>query len=162
MSQKWYREKADGKSKVPTLSPGMFVTTQYSCGSQPAAVGRGPLHLEEQVRVIPVPPTSAKHGADVPVDGLDHPEGDLHVAIGQDAIQVGQEQLRQLLEGGEPLPPEGQEPGGQEAASVRLVRVRPELRQLIPEQVRLGQAAVDREEVRSGSAAGPGPGGPTA
>jgi len=92
--------------------------------------------------VIPVPPPSAKHGADVPVDGLDHPEGDLHVAVRQDAIQVGQEQLRQFLEGGEPLPPQGPEPGGQEAAGMRRIRVRPELRQLIPEQVRFGQVRI--------------------
>jgi len=97
--------------------------------------------------VIPVAPTPAQDGADVPVDGLDHTEGHLHVAVGEDPAQVGQEQLGQRLEGGEPLPPERQASRGQEASGVRLVRVGSELRQLVPEQVGLGQATVDRKVV---------------
>ena len=68
--------------------------------------------------MIPVTPAPAQHGTDVPVDGLDYPEGDLHVAVGQDPVQMAQEQRGERLEGGQPLPPEREEPGGQEAPGV--------------------------------------------
>jgi len=45
------------------------------------------------------------------------PKGTFTWQVGQDPIQVGQEQRRQFLEGGEPLPPERQAPRGQEAAA---------------------------------------------
>jgi len=44
-------------------------------------VAVGPLHRDEQVLVIAVAPAPAEHGADVAVDGLDGPEGDLLVAV---------------------------------------------------------------------------------
>ena len=50
------------------------------------------------IAVVPVP---TEDRADVPVDGLDIAEGDLHVAVGEDPVQMAQEQLRQLLEGRE-------------------------------------------------------------
>ena len=51
--------------------------------------------------MIPVASAPTQHGADVPVDGFHDARTDLHVAIGQDPIQVGQEQLRQFLESGD-------------------------------------------------------------
>jgi hypothetical protein len=72
------------------------------------------------------------------------------MAGGEDPVQVGAEQLRERLEGREPLPPKRQAPRGQEAAGVRLVRIGPELRQVGPEQIGLGQPAVDREEAAEG------------
>ena len=53
--------------------------------------------------MIPVASAPTKHGPDVRVDGFHDAKGDLHVAIGQDAIQVGQDELGELLEGREPL-----------------------------------------------------------
>lgn len=58
----------------------------------------------------------------------------------------------ELLEGRQPLPPEGEEPVGEEAAGCPLVGVGPELGQLLLEQVGFGQPAVEGEEVAQGLA----------
>lgn len=119
---------------------------QESCGSDAPAFRGRLLDFEEQVRMIAIAPAAADQGAKVPIDGFDHPEGDLRVAVSQDAVHMALEYLRQRREGRETLPAEGPDPGAQEAAGSSLVGIRPELPQLLPKFVGLGQAAIHREE----------------
>src|SRR5438128_1958258 len=101
------------------------------------------------ILVAPAPP---QYRADVPVDRLDDTEGDLLVAVVQKALEMAGEEAAELLEGRQSLPAQGPEPGGQEPAGGALVGIRPELRELLLEQIRLGQAAVEGEELAEGLA----------
>jgi hypothetical protein len=56
------------------------------------------------------------------------------------------QQAAELLEGRQPLPPQGAEPGSQEAPGPALVGVGPQLGELIAEEVGLGQPPVEGEE----------------
>ncbi len=102
--------------------------------------------------MIPVASASAEHGAEVAADGLDHPEGNLLVAVAQDSVQVAREQLPPLLEGGQPLSAQSLEPGRQEPAGDALVGVGPEVPELFFEHVGFSQAPVDGEERAEGLA----------
>ena len=74
--------------------------------------------------MVLVAATSTDQGSKVGVDGLDHTEGDLVLAVGEDAVEVAEEGARELLEGRESLPAEGGQPAvgpegeDSEAASV--------------------------------------------
>src|SRR5258706_13633546 len=57
------------------------------------------------------------------------------------------QQRAQLLERWQPLPAEGQQPVDEEAVRRALVGVSPELGELFLEQIRLGQAAIEYEQV---------------
>src|SRR5262249_4986216 len=107
---------------------------------------------EEQVFVISVTAPAAQHRADVPVDRLHLPEGDLLVAVVQEPVQMPGEQPAELLEGRQPLPAQGAEPGGQEAPRPALVGVAPQLAELVSEEVGLGQPPVEGEELAEGLA----------
>jgi len=84
------------------------------------------------------------------------------VAVVQDAVQMSCQHPAELLEGGQPLPAEGEEPVGEEAAGCPLVGVGPELGQLLLEQIGLGQAAIEGEQVAEGLALLPVEVGPAA
>jgi len=112
--------------------------------------------------VIAVPTAAPQHRPDVTVDGLDGAEGDRLVAVVEDPLEMAREQRAQLAEGGQPLPPQGLQPAGQEAPGRAGVAVAPELGQLLLEEVRLGQAPVEGEEVPEGLAIRPVEIGPTA
>src|SRR3972149_1579429 len=73
-----------------------------------AAAGGGLLDFEEEVFVVPVAPAPTQHRADVAVDRFDFPEGDLLVAVVQDAVQMARQHSAELL-GGRPPPPAGTE-----------------------------------------------------
>src|SRR5437899_2443505 len=51
------------------------------------------------------------------------------------------------LEGRQPLPPQGAEPGGQEASGPPLIGVGPQLGELVSEEVGLGQPPVEGKEL---------------
>ena len=102
--------------------------------------------------MIAIAAAAPEDGPDVAVDRLHRPEGDLLVAVVEDAVEMPDEQEPELLEGGQALPAQGQEPVGEEAVRRALVGVAPELRELLLEQVGLGQAVVEREEVAQGLA----------
>ncbi len=97
--------------------------------------------------MIPVAAPAAQHGPDVPVDRLDGAEGDFLVAVGQDPVQMPRQQAAELLEGRQPLPPQGAEPGGQEAPGPALIGVGPQLGELVSEEVGLGQPPVEGKEL---------------
>src|SRR3990172_832141 len=115
-----------------------------------AAAGGGLLDFEEEVFVVPVAPAPTQHRTDVAVDRFDFPEGDLLVAVVQDAVQMARQHPAELLEGRQPLPAESEEPVGEEAARRPLVGVGPELGQLLLEEVGLRQAAIEGKEVAEG------------
>ena len=75
--------------------------------------------------MIAVAPAAAEHGANVTVDGLDGAEGNLLVAVVEDAVEVPGEEPTQLLEGRQALPAQGPEPRGEEPPSRSFVGVRP-------------------------------------
>jgi len=102
--------------------------------------------------VIAVIATAPEHGPDVGVDRFDFPEGDLLVAVVQDAGQMPHQQRAQLLERRQSLPPEREEPVGEEAVGRALLGVSPELGELLLEQIRLGLAAVESEQAAEGFA----------
>lgn len=58
--------------------------------------------FEEQVLVVAVPPTAANHRPNVAVDRFHLAEGDLDVAVGEDAVEVATEELGDLVKGREP------------------------------------------------------------
>src|SRR6516165_3584848 len=93
------------------------------------------------------PCTPAQHRPDVPVDGLDGAEGDLLVAVVEDPVEMPRQQPAELLEGRQPLPAQGAQPGGQEPRGPALVGVGPELGELVAEQVGLGEPAVESKEL---------------
>jgi hypothetical protein len=97
--------------------------------------------------VIPVAAPAAQHGPDVPVDRLDGAEGDFLVAVVQDPVPMPRQQAAELLEGQQPLPPQGAEPGGQEASGPALIGVGPQLGELVSEEVGLGQPPVEGKEL---------------
>ena len=97
--------------------------------------------------MIAVAPTATEHRPDVAVDGLDFAERDLDVAVGQDAVEVPAQELGDLVEGRQPLPAQGANPGGQEAPRGPLVDVVPEVGQLLLEEMRFGQATVEGQEL---------------
>lgn len=63
---------------------------------------------------------------------------------------MAQEQAGELLEGREPLPAEGVDPGGEEAPRRPLVGIRPQALQHLSEFVGLRQAPVHGEELPEG------------
>ena len=75
-----------------------------------ARLSRALLCFEDQVFVVTVATPAANEGAEVAVDGLDDAEGDLPVAVVQDAFEMTGEQATELLKGGQPLPAQGVEP----------------------------------------------------
>ncbi len=77
--------------------------------------------------MIPIAAAPPQHRPDVAVDGLDFPDGDLLMAVVEDAVEMADEQEPELLKGGQPLPAEGEKPVRQEATRRRLVGVTPEL-----------------------------------
>src|SRR5207249_7371653 len=103
-----------------------------SCGVTVTGGGR-PLDLEEQVLEIAVASTAPEHGADVAVDGFDGSEGNLLVAVVEEAVEMPGEEPTELLEGRQPLPPQGPEPGGEETPRGSLVGVGPQLGELLLE-----------------------------
>src|SRR3989338_6716489 len=122
--------------------------TQRSCGSQRSAVlGGGLLHLEQEILVIPIPAAAPEHGADVAVDGLDRAERDLLVAVGEDTVEVSQQELGDLAEGRQALPPERAEPRREKAPGGPLIGVVPEMGELLLEQVGFGEAPVERQQL---------------
>jgi len=78
--------------------------------------------------VVPVASTAPQNRTDVAVDRFDLPEGDLLVAVVQDAVQMPRQHPAELLDGRQSLPPERQEPVGEEPARRALVGVGSELR----------------------------------
>ena len=77
----------------------------YSCGSAQGPAFRGRLlNFEEQILMIAVAPTAAKHRPDVAVDGFDLAERHLDVAGGEDALEVTTEELGDLEKSRESLP----------------------------------------------------------
>lgn len=106
----------------------------------------GSLDLEEQVFVVPITSSPPQHRADVAVDRLNLAEGHLLMAIGEDAVQVPDEQLGQLPKGWQPLPAERPQPRGQEPARCPFIGVVPEVSELFFKQVRLGEAAVEGQQ----------------
>src|SRR3989338_2120209 len=122
--------------------------TRRSCGSQrPAPLGRSLLDLEQEVLVIPIPAAAPEHGADVAVDGLDRAELDLLVAVGEDTVEVSQQELGDLAEGRQALPPERAEPRREKAPGGPLIGVVPEMGELLLEQVGFGEAPVERQQL---------------
>ena len=59
--------------------------------------------------MIAAPPAAPEHRPDVPVDRLDDADGDLLVAVAQDALEMAGDQTAELLEGRQPLPAQGAE-----------------------------------------------------
>ena len=102
--------------------------------------------------MIAVAPPPPKHGPNVAVDRFDFAERNLLVAVVQDARQMPHEQRTDFLKRGQALPAEGEEPVGKEAIGGGLVGVASELGELLLEQVRCGQAAVEREQTTEGFA----------
>ena len=97
--------------------------------------------------MVPVAAAAAQHRPDVAVDRLHDAEGDLLVAVVEDALEMAREQATELLEGRQPLPAQGPQPIGQEPAGGSLVGVGPELGQLLLEEIRLGQPAGEGKEL---------------
>src|SRR3989442_56950 len=119
-----------------------------SCGLQRLApLGGSLLDLEQEVLVISIPTAAPEHGADVAVDGLDRAERDLLMAVGEDAVEMPQQELGDLAERWQALPPEGAEPGREEALRRPLIGVVPEMGELLLEQVGFGEAAVERQQL---------------
>ena len=87
---------------------------------------------EEQVLVISVAAPAAEHRSDIAVDGLDLAEGDLLVTVGEDAVEMPEEELGDLLECRQALPLERAQPRRQEAARSPFVGIGPEVGQLLP------------------------------
>src|SRR5262245_45774115 len=112
--------------------------------------GGGLADFEQQVPVIAVAAAAPQHRPDVAVDRFDFSEGDFLVAVVQDASQMSQQQGAELLKGRQPLPAQGEKPVGEEAEGRTLVGVAPELGELFLEQISLGQAAIEREQVAEG------------
>src|SRR5712692_7712405 len=96
--------------------------------------------------MVAVPTTAAKHRPDVPVDRLHLPEGDLDVAIGEDAVEVTTEELGDLVKGREPLPAQRPHPGGQKAPRRAFVGVVPKVPELLLEQMAFGEPPVEGEK----------------
>jgi len=97
--------------------------------------------------VIVVATPAPEHRSDVPVDRLDLPEGNLDVAVGEDAVEVAAQELSDRVEDGKALPAQRPNPGRQKAPRRPLVGVIPEVRQLLLEQMRFGEATVEGEQV---------------
>src|SRR5215471_11122544 len=121
-----------------------------SCGVTKTARRGGLADFEEQVLVIAIPATPPEHRADVAVDRFHFAEGNLLVTVVQDPGQMAHQQGAELLEGRQPLPPQGEEPVGEEAIRRGLVGVGPELGELFLEQVGLGQTPVEGEQAAEG------------
>lgn len=105
-----------------------------------------PLNFEEQVFVIPIPSTPAQHRSDVAVDRLDLPEGDFLVAVGEDAVEMPEEQAANLLERRQPLPPKRPQPGSQEPPGRPFIGVVPEVGQLLFREVGRRESASENQQ----------------
>ena len=81
--------------------------------------------------MIAVATPAPEHRPDVAVDGFHLAERHLDVAVREDAGEVATEQLGDLVEGRQPLPPQGADPRRQEPPRRPLVGVIPEMRQLL-------------------------------
>ena len=81
--------------------------------------------------MVPVAAALAEHETDVPIDGFDRPEGDLLVAVSEDAVEMPGEELGDLLEGGQPLPAQDWQSGREESPRRPFVGEGPELGQLL-------------------------------
>jgi hypothetical protein len=64
------------------------------------------LHVEEPVLRIPVAAPAAEQSADVAIDGLDLPDGDLLVTGGEEAVARPEQELGHLRDGWHAWPPE--------------------------------------------------------
>src|SRR5712692_6682471 len=96
--------------------------------------------------MVAIPTAAAKHRPDVAVDRFNLAERHLDVTVGQDAVEVTTEQLGDLVESRQPLPPQGTDPGGQKSPRRAFVRVVPEVGELLLEQMRFGEAAIEGEQ----------------
>src|SRR3972149_2064245 len=150
-----FHEAARRPSTPAVVRPGHFSAlhqnlyrTQRSCGSQRSAVlGGGLLHLEQEILVIPIPAAAPEHGADVAVDGLDRAERDLLVAVGEDTVEVSQQELGDLAEGRQALPPERAGPRREKGPGGPLIGVVPEMGGLLLGQAGFGEAPVERQQL---------------
>ena len=110
--------------------------------------------------MIAVAAPAAEHGSDVAVDGFHLAERDLDVAVGEDAVEVATQQLGDPVEGGQALPAQGANPGGQKLPRRPRVGVVPEARQLLLEEMGFGEPPVEGEQVPELAAARRGRGCP--
>src|SRR5512133_37739 len=106
-----------------------------------------PLELEHEHLLVAHAAGAAEDGFDGGVERLNHAEADGVVAVGGDAIEVAQEKLAELVHLGEALPPESAPPALQEPGETLARLVRPELVELLTQDVRLVQATVGVEEL---------------
>ena len=102
-----------------------------SCGFRQTAESRVLLNLEDEVFVVAIASSAANDGSDVSVDGLDDAEGNLVVAVAENAFQVAFESGGELSERRKSLPPEATHPVLEEAESGGLVGVLPQALELL-------------------------------
>jgi hypothetical protein len=76
---------------------------------QPRLFGHLVLRLENQLLVVVVAAARRMRGAQAAVDGPDDAEGNPVLAVGHEAVEVFEEQGRELPEGGQSLPAEAVE-----------------------------------------------------
>jgi hypothetical protein len=97
--------------------------------------------------MIPVAAAPTQHRADIAVDRLDLSERDLLVAVGQDPVEVAQQELGDLAERRQPLPSERAQPRREEPPGGPFVPVVPEMRQLLLEQIGFGEPTVEPQQL---------------